>query len=117
MKYFGCFEDFEQMLAQWGKIVKTPIPASDERVLFASYGTNDYEGDAIVLFTHEGKLYEVNGGHCSCHGLESTSYEGEEESQWAPEETSWEALRMRTLDPHQHESGAIHAFGALVTNP
>ena len=55
-------------------------------VLLASYGTGSYEGDAFVLFERGGVLWEVNGSHCSCYGLEG---------QWQPEETSAEALRVR----------------------
>ncbi|MFW6008491.1 MAG: hypothetical protein ACOCP8_04415 [archaeon] len=55
-------------------------------IVFASYTYEYYEGDAFVLFIKDGKLYEVNGGHCSCYGLES---------QWEPEETSLEAIRFR----------------------
>lgn len=57
-----------------------------ETILFASYGTDNYSGDAFVLFEQDGKLYEVNGNHCSCMGLEG---------QWAPEETTLEALAHR----------------------
>lgn len=57
-------------------------------ILLASYTYEDYSGDAFVLFERGGKLYEVNGGHCSCYGLED---------QWEPEETSIEAL-MHRLD-------------------
>lgn len=39
-------------------------------ILFASYGTDNYSGDAFVLFEQDGDLFEVNGSHCSCHGLE-----------------------------------------------
>lgn len=55
-------------------------------ILLASYGTTSYEGDAFVLFKRDGKLWEVNGSHCSCYGLEG---------QWEPEETTIEALRHR----------------------
>lgn len=55
-------------------------------ILLASYGTPSYEGYAFVLFRRGGKLYEVNGSHCSCYGLEG---------QWEPEETTVEALRHR----------------------
>lgn len=55
-------------------------------VLLASYGTPSYEGYAFVLFERAGKLYEVNGSHCSCYGLEG---------QWIPEETRKEALLER----------------------
>lgn len=59
------------------------------KVLLASYAYENYEGDAFVLFRRDGKLYEVNGSHCSCYGLEG---------QWSPEETSIEALRKRLTD-------------------
>lgn len=55
-------------------------------VLLASYGTPSYEGYAFVLFERDGKLYEVNGSHCSCFGLEG---------QWEPEETTVEAIQHR----------------------
>jgi hypothetical protein len=55
-------------------------------IFLASYGTPDYEGYAFVLFEHDGKLYEVNGSHCSCYELEG---------QWDPELTSVEELRHR----------------------
>jgi hypothetical protein len=55
-------------------------------VLLASYGYENYSGDAFVLFRKAGKLYEVNGSHCSCYGLEG---------QWEPEETTKESLLHR----------------------
>lgn len=61
----------------------------DTNVLFASYSCADYSGDAFVLFEKDGKLYEVNGGHCSCYGLEG---------QWAPEETAVDAIMYRLYD-------------------
>jgi len=57
-------------------------------VIFAAYTYEDYSGSALVIFQKEDKLYEVNGSHCSCYGLEG---------QWSPEETSMEALRMRNV--------------------
>lgn len=58
-------------------------------ILFASYTYENYSGTAFVLFEKGGKLYEVNGGHCSCYGLEG---------QWEPEETSWESIKIREFD-------------------
>ncbi len=55
-------------------------------ILFADYTYEAYNGDAFVVFTKEGKIYEVNAGHCSCYGLEG---------QWNPEETSVDALIHR----------------------
>lgn len=55
-------------------------------ILFAWYEYEDYSGSAFVLFRYKRKLYEVNGSHCSCYGLED---------QWEPEETSVEAVLKR----------------------
>lgn len=58
-------------------------------ILFASYNNESYSGDAFVLIEKNGKLYEVNGSHCSCYGLEG---------QWEPEETNLEALKHRLIE-------------------
>lgn len=58
----------------------------DCNILFAAYDNENYEGYAMVIFSKDGKLYEVNGSHCSCNGLEE---------QWSPEETNLEALKLR----------------------
>ncbi len=55
-------------------------------ILLASYAYANYSGDAFVLFSRDGKLFEVDGSHCSCYGLEG---------QWKPEETTVAALRHR----------------------
>lgn len=55
-------------------------------ILLAAYGTDNYSGSAFVLFKKDNKLYEVNGGHCSCYGLED---------QWSPEETTKDSLLFR----------------------
>ena len=58
-------------------------------ILVASYEYGDYEGSAFVLFKQGRKYFEVNGGHCSCNGLEE---------QWDPEETSLQAIRHRVKE-------------------
>lgn len=57
-------------------------------ILLAYYSYEQYEAEglAFVLFRKDGALYEVNGGHCSCYGLEG---------QWKPEEVSLEELEHR----------------------
>ena len=75
-KFEGMMEDFEEDSEKW----------KDIEVIYAIYSYGCYEGDAFVLFKRDGKLYEVNAGHCSCYGLER---------QWEPEETSIEELRHR----------------------
>jgi hypothetical protein len=52
--------------------VKNEFQISDQEVegcqiIFAEYDTPDYEGYAHVIFIKQGKLYEVNGSHCSCY--------------------------------------------------
>lgn len=61
----------------------------DINILFASYGYENYSGDAFVLFEQNGKLYEVNGSHCSCYGLEG---------QWDAEEVVLEELEHRLTE-------------------
>ena len=64
---------------------------NDAFILLAWYGYGDYDGAAFVLFERDGKLYEANGGHCSCNGLEG---------QWEPEETSAAELIHRIKEGH-----------------
>ena len=73
----------------------------------AWYGYGSYWGSSLVVFERDGKLYEVNGFHCSCCGLEG---------QWEPEETSWEALAMRNLYADEYDGGgdAEEALKRLV---
>lgn len=71
-------------------------------ILLASYSYEDYSGSAFVLFRKDGKLFEVNGSHCSCYGLSERDYMGNStESQWDPEETSKEAL-LKRLDSQSY---------------
>ncbi|WP_308636125.1 hypothetical protein [Paenibacillus silvisoli] len=60
----------------------------DINILFASYGYANYSGDAWVLYEQNGRLWEVNGSHCSCYGLEG---------QWAPEIVSLAELENRLM--------------------
>lgn len=66
----------------------------ESQLVYAGYTYEDYSGSALIVFVREGKWYENNDGHCSCYGLD----------EWAPEETSREALLMRT-----HWPGLIEA--------
>lgn len=60
----------------------------DANVLIAYYhcGPCGCDSSAFVLYEQDGKLWEVNGDHCSCHGLED---------QWEPEEVTVEELEHR----------------------
>jgi hypothetical protein len=81
--YYGSFSCIDD--------IKSNFEISDKElkgceIIFADYDTPPYEGSAHVIFRKGGKLYEVNGSHCSCYGLEG---------QWVPEETLVEALMFR----------------------
>lgn len=58
--------------------------SDDIEILLAWYGYGSYDGSSFVLFRQNGKLYEVNGSHCSCFRLEG---------QWKPEETTVKSLK------------------------
>ena len=53
------------------------------RIVYAGYWYADYNGDSVVLFKQNRKLYEVRGGHCSCYGLEG---------QWDPDVVTKEQM-------------------------
>lgn len=69
-------------------------------IYLAWYGYGDYEGSSLVVFEKDGKLYEVNGSHCSCYGLDG---------QWEPEETSWAALATRQISGYYDGSAEAQA--------
>ena len=77
---------WEERKAIMSKAIKEWEPI---HILFASYGTDNYEGGAFVLFERDGKLFETNGSHCSCYGLEG---------QFTPEETTLESLQHRLIE-------------------
>jgi hypothetical protein len=54
-------------------------------ILFAAYMGGWHDGQALVLFKKEEKLFVIDASHCSCYGLEG---------QWDPIETNEAALKM-----------------------
>ncbi len=68
------------------------------RILFAYYLYESYEGDAYVLFKKDNKLYEVNGSHCSCNGLED---------QWEPEEMDIKEIEYILKEGNKFYKGGI----------
>lgn len=96
-KRFGVIGDFE------GSSTKGALDKhKDEKILFATYTYACYSGDAWVLFEKGGNLFEVNGSHCSCYGLED---------QWAPEEVSLKQLENRlTKGTFGTDSDDIYEF-------
>jgi hypothetical protein len=72
--------------------------------IYASYDTGAYEGEALVIFIRDGKLYEVNDSHCSCHGL----------ANWRSEETSFAALMFRPNVPLEAKANLKQVFKNLT---
>ncbi len=65
----------------------------DVNIKFASYGTDNYSGEAWVLFERNGKLFEVNASHCSCYGCEG---------QWEPSELNLDELKNRLRPDNEY---------------
>lgn len=84
--YLDIFSDLDDVIQEF-QLDKKDV--DNINVLLAFYEYEDYSGYAFVLFERDGLLYEVNGSHCSCYGLEG---------QWEPEETSVDALRHRIVE-------------------
>lgn len=72
-------EKMRQSIERWESI----------NILFATYTYENYSGEAWLLYEQNGKLYEVNGGHCSCYGLEG---------QFEPEDAVLKELENRLLN-------------------
>lgn len=61
-----------------------PLPG---KILYAFYDIEEYTGYSYVLYRDEdGELWEVEGSHCSCNGLEG---------QWSPGKATVEYLLLR----------------------
>jgi hypothetical protein len=70
--YYGNFTSRKDVEEEFE--VKLP---RDIHIKFAHYDIDGYEGSAVVVYEQGGKLYMVEGSHCSCYGLEG---------QWQPAE-------------------------------
>ena len=64
------YSNVEYWREKKSKMERALVDWQDVHILFASYGAQGYEGDSFVLLEKDGKLFEVNAGHCSCYGLE-----------------------------------------------
>lgn len=105
-------DNFVENFTEVGDIVSnyegtSEADLKDAVIHLAWYGYGSYSGDSLVIYEKNGVLYEVNGSHCSCFGLEG---------QWQPEETTWAALAMRDLNSgyYDGESKAQEILTALI---
>lgn len=92
-KYNELFNNLKEIENEFD--VKTSL--KDKNIIYAWYDIESYQGNATVFFKKNGKLFEVQGGHCSCTGLEN---------QWEPEEVTIEALRYRKRAQEQRKEKA-----------
>lgn len=109
--FLGLFGSVEAIIDEFG-ISEEAL--KDANILFAFYEYEEYSGSAFVLFERNGKLYEVHGSHCSCHGLSEDGINGGE-TQWDPEETTIEALKITTSDNYVL-SGCRAEWNEFFTN-
>jgi hypothetical protein len=54
-------------------------------ILYAIYRTGCWEGQSLVLFKKDDRIFIVHASHCSCYGLQG---------QWDPIETNEKTLKM-----------------------
>jgi hypothetical protein len=95
VKYLGSFESLADVGREFDE---SEGFLTESALVVAAYEQGNCDGEAFVLFRHDGKLYEVNASHCSCYGLDG---------QWEPEETTVSALLARNT---------IVGFGDNETN-
>ena len=100
--YLGEWSSQEDMAKDFSRAYGEPLhEAMLADVVLAAYWTGSYEGDALVIFRKDGKLFEVHGSHCSCFGLAG---------QWEPEEVDPEVLLGRLDRAGEYAYGAEGAF-------
>ena len=92
---------------RWNWDNKAPVPdfPTDEEILFASYAEFSYEGDSMVLFWRDGRIYQNEASHCSCYGLEGS---------WNPDEVLPEQLLKQRELYREHGDEACAAYAAVV---
>lgn len=102
---FSSIDDVVNSFAQYDQGDPDQIRSDLEgaEVLFAFYGHESYDGQALVVFRRGGELFMVEGGHCSCHGLEG---------QWAPSRVVPKVLA--TTSRYTMSTEAETAFNLLI---
>ncbi|MGN6347058.1 MAG: hypothetical protein ACTHME_05085 [Candidatus Nitrosocosmicus sp.] len=105
--YHGYFSDWDDVVEEFECNEKHP-----EEVIFAIYdsdGSNGYEADSIVIYRNGEKYFIVEGGHCSCYGLEG---------QWQPEEYTKhelkEVIKRKNFYPYDDSKSLIEELKKYV---
>ncbi len=107
--FFGSWNDQQDMERDFG--VSGQL-GSDIEILFADYEVGRYDlfsffrqrldGNAVVVFRQDGKLFYVGASHCSCYDLEG---------QWEGDEVYEEQLAA--MDQSDLSEEAIAAYDKL----
>lgn len=100
--YEGIFKSWKDVQEEY----KTDYPEPD-KVYYASYTNEDYSGDSWVVYRNNGKYYTVDGGHCSCYGLEG---------QFDPEEYETKELLLACLEKNNEVYSMVGVNKAFVIN-
>lgn len=75
---FGCWNDVVREFSGTTYSDQTVIESvqsawpEPEKVFYANYDIDGYEGNATVIWKNGSTYYFLSGGHCSCFGLEET---------------------------------------------
>lgn len=100
------FMDFEDKVREGDEAPPDDFPRHDQ-ILFAVNRDHGYEEDCLVLYVKEGKLFLVEGSHCSCHG-----YEG----QWEPDEVTWFQLWKSQHCDYSNDEDIAQAWQTTIGN-
>jgi len=97
--YYNDFDNWADVQEEFQMVEPEP-----EEVLVADYSCEDYEGDAYVVYRKGNMYYTVNGGHCSCFGLEG---------QWEPEAYDIQTLYLALDKSNPYGVEQAHKFELL----
>lgn len=102
--YQGDFDNWEDVQCQFAMTEKEPT-----KVIYAAYDTGNWEGHAVVAYRKgRNKYYLVEGGHCSCYGLEG---------QWDPTEYIGKAEFIKCVEPRATKRSSRDSdFQAILAN-
>lgn len=87
--YLGLFANQNDVEKEFGS-----AEVMDYDILFAAYTFESWSGDALVIARKDGKIFEIEGGHCSCYGLEG---------QWSPTEVNIQYLLNRLQSSYKYD--------------
>ena len=114
----GKWDTLEDIQDDWPRAFEALKGAT---LHFASYIDEDYYGEALIVFSRDGQLFEFNGSHCSCYGLDEQGFDVEPAEAPKAESTSWGALARRHLQ-HSYklkcapEDTLLHGLAAKYLN-